>query len=222
MTVNKKFKFRPVFWGIVLIVAAALLIIDGVGVNLGEGVNAWRIIAGALLAGWIVYELIQLKIPSIFFPLAFLFLVFEEPIAQAAGKGTDLISNWVVLLAALLLTIGFGVLMPKHTHIANANFSRAGIYYDAGKDLANACIHDNVGNAEVYITNRNAYDGSGVITVRDNLGRVRIHLPGTWFVAVQASDNIGNVHVPEQNYSCTTGITLVVKDNMGSVVVVFD
>ena len=218
---NVKSRFQPVFWGVVFILAAVLLILDGVGVELGHGVTPWRIIIGVLLLGWTVYELVQLKIASIFFPLAFLFLAFEAPIGNAIGKGEDIISNWVVLLAALLLTIGFSAILPKQKWTHAKRLGRTGMYLNAESDLRDARIDDNMGNVHVYITNRGAYDGNGVITVTDNIGTVTLHIPGTWLVSTRSSDNIGKVIIPPQDYECSKGITLVVRDNIGTVTVEF-
>ncbi|MBR0232310.1 MAG: hypothetical protein IJQ53_08810 [Clostridia bacterium] len=220
---NVKTRFRPIFWGVVFICAAALIILDAVGVNLGEGITPWRIILGVLLLGWIVYEIVQLKFASIFFPLAFLFLVFEAPLGIWLGKGEDLISTWLVLLVALLLTLGVGMLLPNRTVLnSTKRMGRTGVYLDAGKDLASALIHDNLGNVQVYITNRDAYPGNGVITVSDNLGTVTLRIPGTWMVATQISNNVGKVDVPPQDYPCSQSITLVIHDNVGTVSVVFE
>lgn len=220
---NVKTRFRPIFWGVVFICAAAILILDAVGVQLGYGITPWRIILGVLLLGWVVYELIQLKFASVFFPLAFLFLVFEAPLGHALGKGDDLISTWVVLLAALLLTVGVGMLAPNRTVLnSGKRIGKAGVYLDAGKDLSDACVHDNLGDVQVYITNRDAYDGNGVITVTDNLGKVTLRIPGTWQVCTQISDNLGKVDVPPQDYPCSKSITLVVHDNVGTVTVIFE
>ena len=220
-----KSKFRPVFWGFVLVIAAVMLILgatDAIPIKDTSWFAWWRIMLGAIFGGWFIYELVLLKIPNIFFPLAFTFMVFEAPLANALGKGNDLISNWIILLVAFLLTIGFSLLIPKQNFVKNANFTRSTFYYDAGKDLKEAFIHDNVGNAEVYITNRGSYDGMGVIKVFDNLGKVTIHVPGTWRVDTQAADNIGRVEIPKQDFNCSKSITLVIKDNMGVIRVIFD
>ena len=195
---NVKTRFRPIFWGLVFICAAALIILDAVGVNFGEGITPWRIILGVLLLGWVVYEIVQLKFASVFFPLAFLFLVFEAPIGLWIGKGEDLISTWLVLLVALLLTLGVGMLLPNRTVFnSNKRMGRSTVYLDAAKDLESAHIGD-------------------------NLGSVTLRIPGTWMVATQISDNVGKVNVPPQDYPCSKSITLVVRDNVGTVSVVFE
>lgn len=226
MKMNVKSKFRSVFWGAVLIIAAVMLILSQTNVIPVEDTSWfswWRIMLGALFGGWFIYELAQLNISSIFFPLAFAFMVFQAPLAKAVGKDDNvIINNWLVLLIALLLTVGFSMLFPGKNKTLNTRFGRKNVYFDSGKDLREARIHDNVGNVDVYITNRNVYDGTGVITITDNVGKVTIHLPATWLVALQSGDNLGHVEIPEQNYNCSHSITLVIKDNLGHIKVVFD
>ena len=44
-TNEKRNRVRPIFWGLVLVIAAVVLILDGVGVleKLGYGLSVWRI-----------------------------------------------------------------------------------------------------------------------------------------------------------------------------------
>ncbi|MBO7400860.1 MAG: hypothetical protein J6U75_06605 [Clostridia bacterium] len=231
-----KRSFRPAFWGIVLVLAAVVLILDGVGVSFGFGITPWRIIIGVILAAWLVYEIVKLKFTDIFFPLAFLFITFKEPIANALGKTEgNFISSWIVLLAALLLTIGFkSIFKPKHTvtvngkeyEIAGGNstggkIGRQTLYFDAS-DLSGAVVRENLGDVEVFITNREAYDGSGLITVTENLGRVTLHIPAEWNVVTQSSENLGNVNIPQRDVEGDKAVTLVITQNLGNIRVIFD
>ena len=103
---------RTIFWGLALILSAVVLILDAAGIFplRGEGFTPLRIIFGLLLVAWAVTEVVQRKPIDAIFPLAILFLVFETPIAHALGKGDDLISNWIVILSALLLTVGLNMI----------------------------------------------------------------------------------------------------------------
>lgn len=219
---------QNVFWGIVLILTAVVLILDGIGYELGYGIKPWRIILGVVLTAWLISNIVKRHFADIFFPLAFMFIVFEKPIAHAIGRADNdlnLISNWVVLLAALLLTIGFGKIFKKSSIVSiNGEPTKIGsstLYFDAS-NLSNASVQDNLGSVQVYITNRDAYVGGGIIKISDNLGKVTVHLPKDWDVVTQVSDNLGKVHVPEKDISGGKSITLYVTDNLGNVSVVFD
>ena len=229
-------KSRSVFWGAVLILAAVVLIMNGVGIEFGYGITPWRIIAGVLLAAWLIYEIVRLKFTDLFFPLAFLFIVFQSPLANALNMESDtIVSPWIILLAALLLTVGFKMIF-KPKHIININgkdipFENAKdlggkvgsetLYLDAS-DLSNVVIRDHIGTSQIYISNRESYDGNGKITVCDNLGLVVLHIPNEWNVVTHSSDNLGKITIPPHESENAKSILLVVTDNLGKVEVVFD
>lgn len=213
-----------IFWGLVLVGAAVLLILNGIGVSLGYGVSVWRIILGVLCLAWLVDTLAERRFTEIPFPLAFLFLVFETPIAYAAGfEDGNIISDWTVILAALLLTIGLKALFhDREGKLRLSNASSSTIYLDGG-DLASAEIRDNLGSVNAYITNRDAYEGGGTVTIKDNLGKVVIHIPANWNVVTDCHDNLGSVSVADQEDGVfDKSITLAIRDNLGAVKVVFD
>ena len=223
---NKKWSWRSrntLFWGFVFIGIAVLLVLNGIGVNLGYGVSVWRVILGVFCLAWVVDALIELNIAQIPFPLAFLFLIFEPTIAHAMGReDTKIISTWTVMLAALLLTIGLKVIIPDRDGKKGATFGSKTLYFDAS-DLSNAVIKDNVGPIRAYFTNKESYAGGGVVAIRDNVGKIDIHVPENWNVVVNSRDNIGSIDVPEQPdgvYDKT--ITIDVRDNVGAVKVIFD
>ncbi|MBQ7499409.1 MAG: hypothetical protein IJT91_00780 [Clostridia bacterium] len=222
---KKRTRFNPIFFGIALIVAAVLLILDGVGVGLGAGVGPVRIILGVAFLGWMIDRLIYLDVPGIFFPLGFLFITFKEPLIRMTGANIR-ISNWTVLLAALLLTIGFYVLLPKRNKISSGNVNvgnrigTSNIYIDAG-ELGESCVSNILGFANVFFTNKDAYTGGGTIIIRENAGNITLHVPSDWYVATQISDNVGNVYVPEQRTYGDKSINIRVTDNVGKVSVKF-
>ena len=110
-------RWRPIFWGLVLVLAAAILILDGAGVRFGYGINAWRIIFGVLLLAWLVSAVIRRQFADLFIPLGILFLVFEAPIAKAVGRESGkLLPTWTVIVAMILITIGMNmILRPANT-----------------------------------------------------------------------------------------------------------
>ena len=227
MKTNAKFKVtNRLFWGVVLIGAAVLLILNGVGVNLGYGINVWRILGGVLCLACIVDRIAEGRFTETIIPLAFLFLIFEPTIAHAIGRADDdlkLIPTWTVILAALLLTIGLKVIFRERSGvITSGKLGSSSVYFD-GADLSNAEICDNLGSVHAYVTNPEAYDGNGTITVRDNLGKVKIHLPSNWNVVAESSDNLGSVSIPKQKDGIfDETISLKIRDNLGGIEVIFD
>lgn len=231
--------FGVIIWGFALIFTAVLLILNGMNVDLGVELTPWRIVLGVLLLAWIATLCVKLKFTDLFLPLGFLFLVFEGPIANAAGRPDgNLIPTWIVIVSALLLTIGFKAVFSKHgpVHFSASDrkdesesgkstsagrIGNSSVYFDAA-DLNGADVSENLGAVHVYFTNKDAYPGAGMITVHDNLGAVTLHVPREWDVATQQNDNLGRINVPQKEATGGKTLTLVVKDNLGSISVVYE
>ncbi len=221
--------YSAIFWGLILILAAVVLILNEAGVSFGVKLSAWRIVLGAVFLAWLVYEIVRLRFSEIFFPLAFLFLVFQHPIAKAVGHGDNgFLSPWIVLLAALLFTIGFQFLLKKRDvkiTVEDEDRGRIGDkveYYDAA-DLSGVEIKEHIGTVSVYFSNRDAYDGNGRITVRENLGIVKLHIPCEWGLTVNKNDNLGKITIPEHEQPIGGKVlTVDILENMGEVRVTFD
>ena len=219
-TSNKRTK---IFWGIVLIGAAVFLILDGLGISLGLELNFWKIFFGILCLSWLGEQIAEGSIGGVVFSLAFLFLIFESTIANLVGNTDgDIISNWIVLLAALLLTIGLKAIFPKNKGEKKLiNIGSKTIMLE-GAELSNAVISNNVGPTDVYITNTDDYASDGTITITDNVGRTRLYLPKSWHVNLEAVDNIGKIDMPRQEDGVyERSITVRVTNNVGQVSIIF-
>ena len=214
-----------IFWGLFLIGAAVFLVLGDLGVEPEYKLAPWRIVLGFLCFVALVKQIINLRLAETVFPLAFLFMIFEPMIAHLIGnESSDLISNWTVLLAALLMTIGLKSILPKKLggRTQPVTLLRSTVYLD-GSELENAVISDNTGSTNVYISNTDAYTGDGMIRITDNIGSIRLHLPGTWNVILEHDDNIGRVSISEQEReSFEQSIKVKVCDNVGSVRILFD
>ena len=232
---SERITYTALVWGLILVLAAVVLILDDAGVPVEFGwFSPWRIILGFLLFAWLVYEVIRLKFTDLFFPIAFLFILFQKPLAETVKYGKErFVSPWIVLLAALLLTIGFKILFkPKREVTFNGHTIGIGrgedkkvgdqtMYFDAS-DLANLQIREHIGTVDVYLSNKEAYTGDGKITVTENLGIVKLHLPVEWNVVTLTKENLGKVTVPDHEATGEQSITLVITQNLGEVTVVFE
>lgn len=204
------YKGAAVFWGLMLIAAAVLLLADEMGFRLGlYSISAWQVLGGVLCLSWIIKGIASRSFFSIFFPLAFLVMLFEAQIAGLLGvPGGNLVSNWILLLAALLLTIGFHVLFPfvkKFPAITSSacvteknrdkieNAMGAAVTYVDACDLGTYKIDNAMGKTEVFIENAEGYQGEGTIDIDNAMGHTLLHVPADWQVVVHSECAVGAV-----------------------------
>lgn len=204
----KGIKTGGIFWGVLLILSAVLLVVDGLGISLGiYEISAWQIIIGVLFVAWAVKGALSRSAANVVFPLAFLFMLFEGHIARAVGAQSDnLISNWIVLLSALLLTIGLKILIPgrmvkKLRSAGTYEYSKGGVenamghntaYVDA-KDLGTFNVENAMGRMDVYIENADMYAGGGCINVENAAGQTVVYVPADWHIELSTDCAMGSV-----------------------------
>ncbi len=105
-------------WGLLIIGIAVFCILQALGVLgsftsvFGE-ISVWKLLVGICLLAIILKCIFKLEIEGIFVPLGFLFMLFEKNIAFACGVDENIINNWLVFGCSLLLSIGFGLILPK-------------------------------------------------------------------------------------------------------------
>lgn len=191
---------KTIITALILIAAAILMILNGVGVAFGSGIELWRIALGAALLAWLVWVISDKKYHEVFLPLALMFMVFERNIALLFDAKTDnLISNWVLIVAALLLQIGFQMLLPgvrktDHSDVRSSK-GKSTFFVDAAS-LGDYSVVNDLGAASVFIENAEAYRGGGVLNIRNKLGSMQISVPAAWGVTVDVANNMGTVNLP--------------------------
>ncbi len=224
-----------IFWGSILILAAVLLVLDALGVVLpfvssfGE-ISVLRAILGLLLVAVLLSCLLKGRIASIFFPLAFLFMLFEKNIAYlCAMENTNIINNWLVLLIALLLTVSFIILFPRHRWTfckgskTDKQYKRekhsmgsATVYIDCA-GFTKRLIACNLGACTVYFTNVGAYLGEGELIIDNNLGSVVVNVPASWHADVSIDNNLGSVHATKTQNTDSPVLYIKGDNNLGAV-----
>lgn len=105
-------RVKNILSGVLLIVLAACLVLWRLDVfalpDIFDGVKIWEMIIAIIMVVIIFHSILDLAFGGIFFPLAILCIIFDEPL------GITAITPWIVLIAALLLTIAFEKLFPSH------------------------------------------------------------------------------------------------------------
>ena len=114
-------------WGILIIAVAVFCILQAIGVLgtftsvFGE-IPVWKLLVGICLVAIVLKSIFKLDFGGIFVPLGVLFMLFEKNIAFACGIEGDIINNWLVLGCSVLLSIGFGLILPKKKYKLGKRF----------------------------------------------------------------------------------------------------
>lgn len=193
---------KKIFAGSLLIIAAVALIFDAGGVFIG--VPTYRVLLGIICAVWFAKELTKLHISGIFFPAAFIFLLFEKYIARMTFGGKNIISNWVVLIAALLFTVGteiiFGDLVigkKIRGHLVSSKTSNRfaeGVKYIDCATLGSAVVKNSFGEMDVYFQNNEDFD-NGCLIVNNSFGEMNIHVPAEFKVETDVKNKFGEINL---------------------------
>lgn len=205
-------KTQKLFWGLGFLLAATLIILDVVGViptllsAVGE-VSVFSLILGLLLLAYALARLFRGKVSAIFFPLAFIFLLFEKNVAVLCGlENENIVNNWLVLLVALLLHVGFAILLPsrrmgrwhrRHTVRRENALSSSTVYVNCN-DFTPNTVSNKLGECTVHFQNVDSYRGGQTLTVSNDLGSMTINVPASWMVITDIDNNLAALDTPAQ------------------------
>jgi predicted membrane protein len=232
-------KTWKIFWGIGLILAAAVLLLDAFGVitpflDVVGGISAIQIVGALLLISFIISRIIKLKFAEIFVPLALIFMIFEKNIAFYLGLESDnIINNWLLVGCAILLAIGVGILTPKRKKEKVFSFKSssgskhsereggsATTYFDC-KDFVEENISNRLGETVVHFENEDEYTGGGVLNVDNKLGETVIYVSSRWNVRINVVSHLGATE--QVGHGDKDGPTLTINGNnaLGEVLIKF-
>lgn len=217
-------KKDKIFWGVILIAAAVLLLLDAFEVTLpladalGD-VSIFSIVFGVLILCFVVSKLIRGEFHEIFIPLAILFVIFEKNIAfMLHREDPNLINNGILFLVAVLLTIGVSLLTKGSGGIFRTNIKRGGrstVYVDC-TGFVTEQVENNMGSCNIHFTNAEGYTGGGVLNVENNMGSMVIHVPSSWRVVANVENNMGSTSIPNTENADGPTVTVTGENNMGS------
>lgn len=238
-------KVRKLFFGLTFVLAAVLLILDATGIiaplvgMLGD-VSVFAVFLGILLLACIINRLYKRKPGHIFFPLAFLFMLFEKNIATLSGvPSSNLINNWLVLLIALLLTIGFSVLFSKkerwtdsegpwtdsenrpskREHRASCSLGAFTVYIDSAS-MTPHTVENHLGACVVYFEDPECFQG-GNLFIENHFGSMEIHVPSCWRVVNAVKNHLGAVDTPMKAGGDGPLLTICGENHFGAVEVTY-
>lgn len=220
---------KKMFWGVFLTLSAVVIILDSIG--LFGSVPMFRLLLGIMCVAWFIKELSNLNISKLFFPAAFIFLLFEKYIGVYFGLGKNMISNWVVLFAALLLTVGVGFLTKdimigkgirghKISSKTTNAFGEKTKYIDCST-LGNAFVKNSFGETNVYFQNVETFTG-GTVIIENSYGEVTLHVPHALRVKTEISSFCGEVNEVRRGEAVAPTLLVTGKNSFGEVNIIFE
>lgn len=221
---SKKKRVNAIFWGIILILAAAGLLLLAVEPDVAVlEIPLWKILIAVFLLWWLVRALARLSVSALY-PFALLFLLFEKEIARVAGLKENFVNNWLVAAAAVLLSVGLTFLLKKH----RAQNGKTSLHKGIGDTVlyldADECMHTvekTVGDVTVFFRNvENGKTDPIRLNVRFCVGDLMIHVPASWHVECLSSAKIGDNAVRDNPASPERSLLVEVTKSVGDVTVV--
>ena len=196
---------KKIVWGIVLALVGIAILLFAFFPEYGPvGVPMWKWVAAVLLIWWLLDRLlfgwgIKERL-DIFLPLGLLFILFEKHIAPLIGREEDFVNNWMILGAALLLTLAVKLIFSKKIRWGSENnaLSESLLYLDAG-EKKRRWVKNKMGEMNVYYQNTDVGDQNQpvILNVSNKLGAVVVHIPSGWTVTVKAKNRLGSILVRE-------------------------
>ena len=216
--INMNNRAKSVLNGILLIVLAVCLILWKMNAfnfpALFEGVSVVGLIVAFIMVVAIIQNIIDLHYGGIFIPLAIIACIFDKPL------GIEAITPWIVLLAAVLLTIAFEMIFPKNrrrhhgkqvqvewgkdkfTEEYNENENGSYIMHSAkfgsstkyirSQNLEQADLSSQFGELSVFFDQAQVPTGKVTVHVNASFGEMDIYIPKTWNVHNKVACTFGD------------------------------
>lgn len=202
------------FWGTFFIVSALFVILSQV--QTFADITPFTVFITIVLAALLVSSLMHRNFVGIFVPLAFLYDLYQKPLKF------PLLSIWLLLAAALLLSAGLHILFGRRAHpfsyaskrasrpdtsrfetpdnsadddnhpYAKVSFGAASRYLH-GDALESGCFETSFGALELYFDQARLAPGGAVIRLGCSFGAIKLFVPRGWRVIDQMEASFGGV-----------------------------
>lgn len=229
----KQRNFKSVIWGISLLLVAAALIFESLGIltvlsDFAGGISLPRIL---LMIALISIAAINCRrhISLLIWYIALLFMLLEPNIAYLCGReDPNLINNWLVLLCAMLVKIALHLLFGKHRKW-NLQWNGKDKFINGSNTVYIDCasfehkhVENDLGATFIYFTNVEQYTSGAVLKVENNLGHTNISVPSAWSLSMDTENNLGHIEAPA-NTGTPDGpiLHLNIENNLGHVSIRF-
>lgn len=223
---------NKIIWGVIFLLCAAGILLFALypGYSAAFGIQLWKFFFAVPLFYCVISNVVSLftgkRHFTIALPLALLFLLFERNFAILLGKPADFINNWLLLLGAILIDIGFKCIFPKkknYTHKVSeftSTMKRSTHYLDATK--GDHSISNEIGSAVVYFQNTDAVCANNPVRlhVSNDVGSVTVHVPQQWCVNCNIDNSLGKVDCRTNVADGAPHIFITGENNVGRIEIV--
>ena len=196
------------FWGIIFILSAVFVIASQTG-SFGH-MGILTMAATVLLAAMIISSIVNRNFFGIFLPLAFLYWIYAGPLNL-----TD-ISIWKLIIAAVLISMGFSILFRSHPKAwvcehgkydrhsttteniddnnpyANVSFGSS-IKYLHSDCLKSGQFSSSFGSLEVYFDQVQLDPAGAEIFLDCSFGSIKLYIPKEWRVLENVKTSLGSI-----------------------------
>ncbi|SHH61372.1 hypothetical protein SAMN02745823_00479 [Sporobacter termitidis DSM 10068] len=222
------------FWGVFFVLAAVFVVASQV--TSFTQIGFWSILAAVLLAAVFIQSLIHLNYFGVFLSLALGYVIFQIPLRLF------FISPWLLILAAVLLSIGFYSLFHRRPKYAgcrrrdNDNYRTveeiddnnpyvkvtfgSSSKYLHGDSLKTGQFYCSFGALEVYFDQVHLDPDGAEIFIDCSFGAVTLFVPKTWRVVDRLHSNLGSVKDESSRSAAADGapvLTLTGNISLGAV-----
>ncbi|MBH1940770.1 hypothetical protein I5677_07710 [Mobilitalea sibirica] len=217
-------KKQNLFWGLLLILAAVLIIMNQFGF-FTAGISMIDILLTVILSGIILISIRHINFWGILFPLAIIGTIYAEELNITE------FTPWPALLTAFLFSIGLSLIFNRHHHCfafhtgksdyfgssvvneqddnivqCSTSFGEC-IKYVNSENFERANIRCSFGEAKVYFDNAKIPSGKADIYLDVSFGEAKLYIPKTWKVINEVHVFLGDMN---EKYRGTNSDTPVV------------
>ncbi len=203
---------KSIFWGVIIILLGVYVIASKMMAL--PSIPIIKIAFTILLAYIIFNGIRKLHFGEIFIPLAIIAWMFDKAL------GIENLTPWPVLIAAVLLSIGFGMIFKKRRFVVKsgrdismATFENVDINEADGSTISVKSVFGEVskyvnsdnfttgeiqstfGEVRVYFNNAVMADGKSTLYIDSTFGDVWVYLPKTWRMEMKRNSSFGDISV---------------------------
>lgn len=237
------FSFNKLFWGIMFIAGAALLLADRLGYwSTVQSFTAVGILITIFFIWMILQGISQRNFFLILFGISLIAIQYDKPL------GITAITPWTLLSAALLASIGLTILFPTKKFTKNGNFSNFE-FTDKGEKvfeeqdgevihfkssfgecvkyintdaLVNVQLDNTFGEMKIFFDNAVIKNGVADVNVSNSFGETILYIPKTWNIENHVKNSFGTVKFEgmQTTQGCPT-LRIYGSVSFGEITVVF-